>query len=197
MTKHDVRDVFFKNYDGNRLNEALMASIEQVMSVVIKEVVEQPESLPDIVETIVRGKSRFYLFARIGDGASLSVPIHYLTYFDQIRKSTVDVIRYTRDNLEAMDSWFTNQFIKEDLEMMSSDMASSIEASAKRPANIRVFNSGELKIYNEFFSSALIGIVGPQKFQEFAKEFNKCAGILRECQMACRLSKDKTGVKES
>ena len=197
MTEETVLGVFFENYNGNNLNEALMASVEQIMLTIVREGTEKPESLPEIVGTIVVGKSHVALFARMTDGTRPVAPMHYLTYFDQIRKAMTDVIRYTRDNLEAMDPWFRDQFPKEDLEMMSSDMASAIERSSERPANVRAFHSGELKFYEEFFNAALIGIIGMEGFQKYAQEFNRCANILRQYQIECRAFKSKVETKES
>lgn len=198
MTEDAVRAVFFKNYDGGHPNEALMMSVEQIVVAIIREGAEQPESLPEIIGAIAIGKSRIALFARMADGVRAAVPMHHLAYFDQIRKAMTDVVRYTRDNLEAMSPWFRERFTKEDLESISSEMASAMERSAGRyTSNVRAFHSGELKLYEEFFNKALIGIIGPDKFQAYAKEFNKCANTLRQCQIECRVSISKTGTKES
>jgi len=119
MTEAAVREVFFKNYSGRDLNEALRVSMEEIMLGIIKEDVGQPESLPEIVETIVLAKSRITLFGRMTAGTNFSVPVSYLVYFDTIRKAMIDVVRYTRDNLEIMSPWFREHFTKEDLKSIN------------------------------------------------------------------------------
>ncbi len=197
MTEESVRTVFFKNYFGGDLNEALMAAVEEVSMTIIKEGAEKPESLPEIVKTIAMAKSHVALFGGMVDGTSPVVPITYLIYFDQVRKAMVDVIRYTRDNLEVMNPWFKEQFTKENLESMSTEMALSIEEAAKRPANVRAFNSSEPKIYEEFFNMALIGIIGLERFKKYIEEYNKCAVVLRQCQSECKKLGGEVGAKES
>ncbi|OGN01794.1 MAG: hypothetical protein A3I26_03585 [Candidatus Yanofskybacteria bacterium RIFCSPLOWO2_02_FULL_43_10] len=197
MTEAAVREVFFKNYSGRDLNEALRVSMEEIMLGIIKEDVGQPESLPEIVETIVLAKSRITLFGRMTAGTNFSVPVSYLVYFDTIRKAMIDVVRYTRDNLEIMSPWFREHFTKEDLKSIASSMASSIEKAAERPANVRAFRSGELRLYDEFFNSALIGIVGVERFKKYAQEYNKHVNILNRCQIECQPFENNIGTKES
>lgn len=198
MTEETVRDVFFKNYSGGDLNEALMATLEQVTLATIRESAEGAGSLPEIVETIARAKSHGSLFRGRTDKANLVVPMHYLTYLDQIRKAMMDVVRYTRDNFEAMDPWLKERFTKEGLEKMSTEMASARERSINRPENIRTFHSEELELYEEFFNTALIGTIGSDNFLKYAKEYNKCASVLRQCQIECKiLLSGKITTKES
>ena len=45
MTEAAVREVFFKNYSGRDLNEALRVSMEEIMLGIIKEDVGQPEQI--------------------------------------------------------------------------------------------------------------------------------------------------------
>lgn len=104
-----------------------------------------------------------------------------------------------RDNYdtEAVSGWFRERFKKEHLEVMSADMSEKIEATFGRPANIRAFNSAELHLEDEFFSSALIGILGAEKFLEYAQAYNKCAAVLRQCQTECKLLGRQVDAKES
>ena len=182
MTESDVRALFFKNYSGKDLNEDLIVTIQEVSMIIIRKSVEHPESLPDIVEKIMTAKNRLGLFAGMMKGVNPTVPMRYLDYFDEIRKTMVDVVRYTRDNLDHMDAWFKDRFHKDQLEMISRELEASIERAAQRPANIRAFYSGEIILYDEFFSAALIGILGKELFVEFAKEYNESLAVLRQCQ---------------
>lgn len=197
MTEETVQAVFFKNYSDRDLNETLMASIEEITLAIIKEGTEEPESLPDIIKTIAMGKSHINLFARITDGTNPSVPMSYLVYFDQVRKAMMDIVKYMRDNFEVVDPWFRKQCAKEDLNSILNSVALLIEKSAGTPENIRSFHSDELKLYYEFFNTALVGIIGIERFNKYAKEYNKCAIILRQCQVECQAFNVGSMTKES
>lgn len=198
MTDENVRAVFFKNYSNDDLNHALMASIEEIMLTIIKESAEQPESLSEIIRTIVVGKSHAALFMGIKTETLLIVQTNdYLIRFDQVRKAMVGVVKYTLNNHETMNDWFRERFDKKHLTLMLNEMTFSIEKAAERPANVRTFHSSELKLYDEFFTTALIGIIGVERFKKYAEEYNRCAAVLRQCQIECRAFKGKVRTKES
>lgn len=197
MTEETVREVFFKNYSGGDLNEVLMATVEEISMAIIMEGVEQSESLPEIVSTVAMAKSHIILFGCLTDGARPIVSMSYLIYFDQLRKVVVDVVRYTRDNLEAMSPWFRERFKEEHLNSILAEMTFSIEKATERPVNVRTFHSSELMLYEQFLNSALIGIIGVEQFQKYAKEYNKCAVTLRQCQIEYRALGNKVITKES
>ena len=201
MTEEKVKEVFFKNYTGDNLNEALAASIEEIGLALLKDNSEYSESHLKILGTIAMGRSRFSLFAHMmnDDGEILKVVVspNYLTYFDELRKAMTEASRYMRDNLEIADPWFRERITKEDMEIICAKMGSAIERSAKKQENTREFNSDELKLYGEFFTSALIGILGLDKFQRYAGEINKCNVVLRQCQVIGKLVNNKFGATVS
>ena len=185
MTEETVRTVFFKNYSGGDLNEALIHSAQEICLAIIKDGYEDSESLPKIVNMLVACKNRLGLFEEMKDGVNTSVPGVFLIYFDVIRKAVVDAAIYVRDNYEIMDPWFKERFKPEHLELILSEMASSIERSAERPFNVRAFHHGEIRLYGEFFNSVLIGIIGQDNFVKYAEKYNECAKTLRRCQAEC------------
>ena len=198
MTEETVRAIFLKNYSGDKnLNEALIVSIEEIMLAILGGE-EFPKPFPEIVGTIAKGKSRVNLFLGIQNPRPI-VSMRYIIQFDHVRKAMLDTVVYMRDNYDsgAVNEWFRERFKKEHLEMMSADMSQKIEAIFGKPANIRMFSSVELKLENEFFSSALIGILGPEKFLEYAQAYNKCAAVLRQCQAECKVLGDMVDAKES
>ena len=198
MIEEIVRAIFFKNYSGdNNLNEALTASIEEIMLAILAGE-GFPKPLPEIVGTIAKGKSRVNLFLGIRNPRP-SVPIRYIIYFDHVRKAMLDTIVYMRDNYdtEVVNEWFRERFKKEHLELMSADMSEKIEAIFGKPANVRMFNPSELKLEDEFFSSAFIGILGVERFLEYSQAYNKCAAILRQCQAECKALGKMVDAKES
>lgn len=197
MTEETVRAVFFKNYSGGDLNETLMSTIEQISMMIIMKRVERSESLPEIVRTITKGKSLISLFGGMIVGTNFDVPANYLTYFDQIHKAIVDVIRYTRDNLETLDPWFRERFKEEQLGSIMANITLLIEKKAQSPDNVRTFNPDELRLYDELFSMGLISIIGPENFLKYAEEYNKCAAVLRQCQKEYQVLNGKTLTKES
>lgn len=196
MTEKDVRAVFFKNFSGHDLNEDLMLTAQEISMMTIREGTEHPESLPDIVEKIVIAKNRLGLFLGMTSGVNPTVPMKYLDYFDEIRKTMIDAVRYTRDNLEHMDLWFRERFKINELEGISREMETIIERAAQMPANIRAFRSGEIRLYDEFFGSALAGILGKELFLKYAKEYNESLVVLRQCQKESEILSGKIdGIK--
>lgn len=200
MTEKTVRDAFFKNYSGGDLNEALMLTMEDVALAIIRECIENQESIPEeIVGTIAKAKSNIALFFGIKDGSNMSVPPRYLNYFDQIRKAMMDVSVYLRDNYESMSPWFKERFTKEQLALILTTRTYIIEMSAEveRSPNVRIFHLSELKINEAFLDSALVGIIGLEGFQKYLGEYNKCAVVLRQCQKECLVFGYKLRTKES
>ena len=192
MTEESIREVFFKNYSGNNLEEALIESIEQISLALVADAVEQSESLLNIVKTIIAARSRAILFGGMTDGTKPVVPVIYLTYFDQVLKAVIDAARYARDNHEVMDPWFRERFEREELGEISTLMASRIEESAERPGNERLFTSGELMLYVNFLTAVLLGVIGMERFQKFTEKYNKYAMVLRQCQVECKTMDDPT-----
>ncbi len=182
MTEEAVRAIFFKNYSGGSLNEALIATIEELSLAVIRECVGEERVLPDIVKTIEIGKSRIGLFGRIKDGVSPMLPMSFIVHFDEIRKAMVDVLVYMHDNFEAADPAFRQSFTKEDLADMASEITLAMEKGGQRPVNVRAFHSSELMLYDEIFDQALMGIIGLEPYQRFAQEYNRCTTVLEQCQ---------------
>lgn len=76
-------------------------------------------------------------------------------------------------------------------------MSEAIEKPTGLPANVRGINFAELKHEEKFFNIALIGILGKERFQEYADEYNKCTPILRQCQTECKALGDMVDAKES
>ncbi len=199
MTESDVRALFFKNYSVGDLNEALIASMEEISMAIIREVVEEPESLPEIVRTIAVGKSHIALFRGMKNETKLLLvqENYYLFSLDTICKAMTDVVRYTRDNLETMKPWFRERFKKEHLEAILNEIVSAIEMTSERPANTRTFNPNTIKFYDEFFSTALVGIIGPDNFMKYLKEYNRCVKTLRQCQAESKAFSVKVWTRES
>jgi hypothetical protein len=197
VTEQAVREVFLKNYNGDNLDEALVATIEEVILTLIRECAEKPESLPEIIKTIAIGKSRIVLFAGMKDDTRPLVPISYLTFFDQVRKAMVDAVRYAHDNYETLNQWFRERFSTEHLSLILKEMTFSIEKATERPANVRGFNSEEIQLYEDFFNTMIVGIIGEDRFLKFAKGYNGLINTLRQCQIEGQALIGKTGTKES
>lgn len=102
-----------------------------------------------------------------------------------------------RANYDTVDQFFKERFPKEDLKMMSGDMSEAIEKPTGLPANVRSSNFDELKKEDEFFSFALVGILGVERFQKYAEEYSKCVAVLRQCQAECKALHDMVDAKES
>lgn len=99
----------------------------------------------------------------------------------------VDTARYARDNYETMDPWFQERFKPEHLEVVLTEMELAIKRAAferiSGPSpNVRAFRSDEVALYSQFFNSVLIGIIRPDNFLKYAKEYNECIKTLRRCQ---------------
>ncbi len=191
MTEKTVRAIFLKNYSiwGGNLNEALMASSEEIALAILAKGAESQETLPDIVRTIVKGNSRIYLLMGLAVSGQMHpmVPMSYVYHFDYIRQAMLDVINYLHDNYEATQPWFKERFLEEHLKSMSVEMVRAIKETAAGPANVRGFNLAELKLEEEFFRTALVAILGVERFQKFASAYNKCAAVLRQCQIECKM----------
>lgn len=197
MTEENVRAIFFKNYSGDLsgqddLNKALIATFQEITLALLTKHAKG-ETLPDIVKTIVSGRSRLGLFAAMfmnGQKGRASVPMSYILHFDQMRKAMLDAVNYTHDNYEAMQPEFRQWFTKEALKTMSGDMSEAIEKPTGLPANVRGVRLDELNREEEFFVKALIGIIGAERFQKYADEQNRCNKTLRRCQAECMLLRD-------
>ena len=198
MTEEDVRAMFLKNYSGRSLNEALRETSEEIALAILAKVVE-PDALPDIVKKIIGGRSRVGLFMAmfLKGTVNFVAPPTYIFHFDHIHKAMLDTINYMRDNYEAAHQFFKEQLTKEDLKMMSGDISEAIEKPTGLPANVRGVNFAELKKEDEFFSFALVGILGVERFQKYAEEYNKCVAVLRRCQEECKALRDRVDAKES
>lgn len=204
MTEEAVRAIFFKHYSGNisdwdALNEALMKTSEEVFMRTMAAHTEPGEVLPDILETIAQGRSRIGLFlAMFQQGEALpSVPMSFVERFDHVRKAMLDTVNYMRKNYHVVDPWFRKKFDMESLNMMEGDMSEAIEKPTGLPANVRGVNFNELNLEEEFFVSALVGILGVERFNECADEFNLYNKVLRQCQMECRILENMPPIKES
>ncbi len=189
MTEEAVRAVFLKNYSGKNLNETLRASSEEMALAILAAQAGAEATLPDIVNTIVKGRSRIDLFrgAFASGQTNLVVSMGYIFNLDHVRKALLDTIVYMRDNYETAQLWFRERFTKEDLKMMSADIAEAIEKPTGLPANVRSLSFVELQKEEEFFSMALIGIIGLERFLEYAQAYNRCAAVLRQCQAGCKV----------
>ena len=199
MTEEAVRAVFLKNYSGGSLNEALRVSIEEVALAVLAETAGPQETIPDIVKTILGGQSRIGFFMTMfakGDAYPIA-PMRYIFHFDHVRKAMLDTINYMLTNYDSVQPWFRGQFTKEALKIMSGDMSEAIEKPTGLPANVRGINFAELNKEDEFFSFALVGILGAERFKKYAEEYNKCASVLRQCQAECKALRDMVDIKES
>lgn len=205
MTEEEVREMFFKHYfegpSGGQgsLNEALRETSEEVALILLTKHTKPGETLPEIIRTIIGGKSRvgFFMAMFAAGIENPTGPMTLIFHFDHIRKAMLDAVNYMHDNYEAADQFFKERFPKEDLKMMSADMAEAIEKPSGLPANMRGIRYDELKKEDEFFSFALVGILGMERFQKYAEEYNKCAAVLRQCQAECKMIRDKHPIKES
>lgn len=199
MTDEAVRAAFLKHYSPGSLNEALRVTSEEAAISILSKVVGPDETLPDIVKTIVGGRSRigFFMAMFVKGKTNPSVPMRYIFHLDHIRKAMLDAVNYMHGNHDTADQFFKEQFTKEDLKMMSGDMSQAIEKPTGLPANVRGINFDELKKEEEFFSFALVGILGVERFQKYADEYSKCAAVLRQCQAECKALRDMADAKES
>lgn len=198
MTEEGVRAIFIRHYSRCGLNEALMATSEDVAITILSEGAGE-HGLPDIISTINQGRSRIDLFngAFASGHANPAGPMSYIFHFDHIRKAMLDAIVYMHDNYDTADPYFKEWFTKEDLKMMSGDMSEAIEKPTGLPANVRGINFAELKKEEEFFSFALVGILGKERFQKYAEEYNRLVKVLRQCQAECKGLRDMVDAKES
>ena len=199
MTEETVRAIFLKNYSGVNLNEALRVASEEISLAILAEGAPAQETLPDIVRTIIGGKSRVGFFSGlfVAGMATPGVPMSFIVHFDHVRKAMLDAVVYMRDNYDSADQFFRNKFTTEELKMMSADMSEAIEKPTGLPANVRALNFAELKKEDEFFSFALVGILGTERFKKYAIEYNVCSRVLRQCQAECKVLGDMVDAKES
>lgn len=203
MTEEAVRTIFFNNYRDGDLNEALAVSIEEISLAIIMENAGSQKFLPDIVRTIIGGKSRIDLLKSVFTNGQTNfvVPIRCIDYFDHVRKAIQDAIRdameYMLDNFEAVDQWFKERFTRENLKLMLAGISQAIKASTEMPANVGGLNFTELKLEREFLNMALIGILGAEWFQRYIDEYNKYTAVLRQCQAECEMFSTKSFIKES
>lgn len=193
MNEKDVREIFAKHYSGGvsaegGLNEAVMAASEEIFFN-LAEKHAGTETVSDILKTIARGKSLIDLFTGVAAGVQTfsAVPMHYINYFDELRKLVIDAVDYAHDNYDTMNSWFRGRFLPEHLKDISSEIAKALENSPDLPANSRGLRRDELKIESELFTNVLIGILGTERFQSYAEEYNDCMKILRRCQAECKI----------
>lgn len=199
MTEAKVREVFSRRYSGGDLNEALMESMEELALILVARHAEPGQALPDIVKTIVGGRSRIGLFAAMFAAGIVApaVPMSYILHFDHIRKAMLDAVNYMHDNYDTVQPWFREKFTREALKMISGDMSEAIEKPTGLPGNVRGINFNELNLEEEFFTCALIGIMGVEPFKRYADEYNLAMKILRQCQAECKLLETAPPTKES
>jgi len=191
VNKEAVRAVFTKHYSGGELKEALILSTEEISLVILGEVVGSQEALPDIVGVVIKGRSRIDLFKSMFamDQVNPIVPMSYILYFDQIRKSMLDTVKYMRDNYETVQPWFRERFTKESLEIVLASLSSQVIESAPKEMfdNVRGLNLIELQLEQEFFTMALIGLLGIELFKKYADEYNQHVIVLIQCQNECEI----------
>jgi hypothetical protein len=200
MTEDMVRSVFFKHYSGDDLNETLIATEDELRMTILRETSEPSESLPGIVEIILKAQSRIDLFSGVAASDSIEpviIPMGYICYFDRIRKATLEAIEYMYENYETAQEWFKGKYLKEHLEEMLVYLTEAIEITAEIPFNIRGLSMFELELEGQFFMAALIGILGLERFNKYAEEYNKCLITLRQCQADGRTFINMTDKKES
>lgn len=188
MTNEEVREVFSKHYSGD-LNEAMMAASSEIFAVVATKYSESGQNLSDIIKTLARGKGLVYLFAGIGAGSQTHpvVPDVYLSYFDELRKLTINAVRYANDNYTAMQPLFRERFLPEHLRVVAEELTRLMEEPSRLPANTRGLNLDELNLENDMLTNVLIGILGVDGFQRFSEEYNLCLKVLRLCQSECHI----------
>lgn len=205
MTEKAVRAIFNKYYFGDasrhdNLNEALMASMEELFIAVLAEETKPGEILPNIIRTMAAGRSRIGLFAAMfakGVPGNPMVPMSYILHYDHIRKAMLDAVNYTRDNYDAMQAEFKVWFTKEALKMMSGDISEALERPKTLPANVRGVSFDELNLEEEFFVKALIGILGVERCKKCFDEYNRCLKVLRQCQAECKILETMPPANES
>lgn len=196
MTPEAVREIFLRHYSNNDLNEALMESSSEILLVILKE--HYPRELPEIMYTIVQGRSRIGLFLGIAlsKETAVEVPMDYLVHFDFIQKAIIDALKYLQHNYESLDSAFKKKFLKEHLKVVEDEMARVMERSASEPDR-RGLSLDKLRIEEQLFSSAIIAICGEELFKKVFEEHNKYIAVLRQCQMECQALGNMVDSKES
>ena len=184
MTEKEIRSTFLERYTGNNLDETIMMSLEEIILTLLKEHAEDTETLPDIFRTIAQSKSRIYFFMDMFASGRVEplVLTHYLSYFDNIRRTMLDVVNYMYDNYKVVQPWFKERFSREGLKKTKNEMAETIEKQAGMP---RVINFNELSHNDGFFNTAILGILGMECFHNYSEEYIKCLKVFRQCQAAC------------
>jgi hypothetical protein len=206
MTAEAVRAIFNKHYSGDIsdwdvLNEAMMKTSEEVFMTIAAAHAGLGEIPLDIIRTIARGRSRIGLFIAMFRDAKASpapvVPTSFLERFDHVRKAMLDTVNYMREHYDTVDPWFRKKFDMESLNMVAGDMSEALEKPTGLPANVRGVNFNELNLEEEFFLSALVGLLGVERFKKCADEYNAATKVIRQCQAECKLLQNMPPTKVS
>jgi len=184
VTEKEAQSVFMERYSGGNIDEALMASLEEIILTLLKEHAESGETLPYIFRTIAQGKSRIFLFVDMFSSgrANPLVLMNYLPHFNYINRAMLDVVNYMYENYETIQPWFKERFSREGLKERVVQMTIVIEKQVGMPRSI---NFDELNHDELFFNTALAGILGIERFNNYTEECAKCLKVLRQCQAAC------------
>ncbi len=185
MTEKRILELFFENYDGNNLNDALTLTLEFSSKEIMKDVFGSFNFLPKIVEDILTAKAHINLFLSIPQGKRFVVSLDWLRHFDHIRKTVKESIIYARDNFELMSGEFKKLFDRESLKVILAEWERISENSSGVPVEGRVFSLSEFKVYGVILDSVLGGIIGMEKFSQYAKEYNNLISVLKRCQAEC------------
>lgn len=187
MTENEVSSMFLERYSGNNFDKAVIRSLEEMILTLLKEQTEQTgsdETLPYIFRIIAQGKSRIYLFMDMFASGRVNQLIltNYIPHFDYIRIAMLNVVNYVHNNYETLQPWFKEKFSREGLRETALEMAEAIEKQVGIPRSI---NFNELNHNEGFFNTALAGILGGERFQNYTEEYIKCLKVFRVYQAAC------------
>lgn len=187
MTENEVRSMFLERFSVNNFDNALVTSLEEVILTLLKEQTEQSgsgETLPYIFRIIAQGKSRIYLFMDMFASGRVNhlLLINYLPHFDYIHIAMLNVVNYVYDNYETLQPWFKEKFSREGLKETAAEMAKAVEKQIGMPRSI---NFNELNHNEGFFNTALAGILGGERFQNYTEEYIRCLKVFRIYQAAC------------
>ena len=211
VTEETVRAIFFKHYSGDVsdrhvLNEALLKASKEIFMTIVATYVERDDVLTNVLRSIAHGRGLIDLFMdlfrapfeRKEEGSLLvSAPIIFVRRLDQIHKMMLVTVNYMRNHYDTVDPWFRKKFDMKALNMIAGDISEAINKSKGLPANVRNVNLDELNLGENFFVSALVGILGVERFKKFTDEYNPCMKVLKQCRVECQILENTPLIKES
>ncbi len=192
-----VRKIFDKYYKVGDLNDRLVETEDEIRITIIRGAGEPSETLPAIVETITRAQSRIDFFKSfVGSGASqLKISMHQMGYLNIIRKTMLEAMNYMNDNYDTVHQWFRDRVPRADLPGLIKDVSGVIFGPSELTAGTRTITPNEIRLEEIFFGMALNGILGEERFQKYADEYNDSIIFLRQCQAEAMMLTNMKDIK--